>query len=571
MRVALALARFWRHAAVPAVLLVPVAPLPAQYQDHRALSTALQQLAARHRGTAELVTIATSPGGRAVQALRIGAAGRPALLVVANAHGPHLVGSAAAVAAAERLLDGQVPGLLERTTLWIVPRLNPDAAEAMFGRPAWERTGNGMATDHDRDWQVDEDPLDDLDGNGLITAMRLADPNGEWMEDPEEPALFRRADPAKGEVGAWRLVTEGRDDDDDGQYNEDGPGGVDVNRNFPYDYAHHGRESGRFPMESPEARGLADFLIAHPEVAAVYVLGPQDNVLTAWTNRANAGIMNPTTRERAQEGTGAGGPLNSILRQDQATFADLARRFQAATGLTKGPASAALGGDVLSWAYFDFGRWAVGSRTWWAPEAPRDTARAGGARGGGGSGAGADPNADERNAIRWLRAQGIEPVVPWTAVTLPGERRAAEVGGLKPGILLNPPAGAELDSVLARQTRFVAELAGMLPRIAWRDVQVTAVGQGVWRIEAELANEGGLPTTTALGARMRNPRGIRVALDLGGTTLLSGERVQLEGALAPGGRSTTLRWTVAGRAGATLRLDAEAPTAGAATQTITLR
>lgn len=572
MRVAPALARSLPRAIVLGLLVLLAAPATAQYKDHRALSAAVTALAARHQGEASLQTIATSPGGRAVQALRVGAAGRPALLVVANAHGPHLIGSEVALAAAERILAGASGDLLQRATIWFVPRLNPDAAEGMFARPTWARTGNGMATDEDRDWQADEDGFDDLNGDGLITAMRMADPNGDWLQDPDEPALMRRAEATKGEVGMWRILTEGRDDDRDEQFNEDGPGGVDVNRNFPYDYAHHGREAGRFPMESPEARGLAEFLVAHPEVAAVYVLGPQDNLLKPWENRANAGIMNPTTRERAMEGTSAGGPLNSILRADQATFADVSRRFQATTGLTKGPGSAGLAGDVLSWSYFDFGRWAFGSRAWWAPDAPRDSARAGsGARAAGGGSAGEDPSADERNAIRWYRAQGIDPVVPWTAVTLPGERGTFEVGGLKPGVLLNPPAGAEVDSTLARQTRFITELAGMLPRVAFRDLEVTALGDGVWRVSVEVANEGMLPTNTSLGSRMRNPRNIRVALDLQSATLLSGEAVQVAGPIAGGGRSTTMTWTVAAARGTTLSLLAESPATGSATQSIPLR
>ena len=228
MRPSPALARV----ALLAGLLAP--PAAAQYPDHAALGTALRRLAASHPGETELVTIATSPGGRAVQALRVGAPGRPALLVVANAFGPHLVGSSIALAAAQALLEAARPGILDSATVWFVPRLNPDAAEAMFSRPTWARTANGMATDDDRDQQVDEDPLDDLNGDGLITEMRLADPNGGWVTDSADPRLLRHADASKGEVGAWTVVSEGRDADDDGRYNEDGPGGTDVNRNFAY-------------------------------------------------------------------------------------------------------------------------------------------------------------------------------------------------------------------------------------------------------------------------------------------------------------------------------------------------
>ncbi|HET9134280.1 MAG TPA: M14 family zinc carboxypeptidase [Gemmatimonadales bacterium] len=538
------------------------APLSAQYRDHAALTGAMRQVAARVGGRGELVTIATSPGGRVVQALRIGAAGRPSLLVVANAHGPHLIGSAVALAAAE-----QMASRTDGPTVWFIPRLNPDAAEAMLGALKWERTANGSAWDADRDQATDEDGLDDLDGNGAITQMRLADPNGAWMPDAQDPRLLRRADAAKGEVGRFTILTEGRDDDGDLRYNEDGPGGTDVNQNFSYGYPHHGSEAGNFPFESPEAKGLADFVTAHPEIAAIYVLGPQDNLMKPWENRPNAGILNPQTNVRAMEGTSAGGPLNSIVRGDQATFADVGARFQKTTGLSKGPSSAGLTGDVLSWSYFHFGRWAFGSRAWWVPDAPKDTTRGARAATSGGS----DPLADERNALKWFESQGIDAFVPWTSVTLAGERRAAEVGGFRPGALLNPPAGAELDSTLARQSRFIGELAGMLPAIALRDVVVTALGEGVFRVEADVANTGALPTTTDLASRLRMPRRIKVELGLGSATLLSGEKIQLVGPIDGGGRSTRLAWTVAARPGATLQLSAESPVTGSATQTITLR
>ncbi len=560
--------------AVAAIALVVLAsPLAGQYQAHAQLDAAVRQLATRAGSRGELVTVATSPGGRVVRALRLGAAGRPALLVIAGAHGPHLVSSSIAMAAAERLLGS---GALDSTTVWFIPRLNPDAAEAMFAAVPWARTANDGRRDDDRDRASDEDPVDDLNGDGIIAQLRLADPNGAWIADSAEPRLLRRADAAKGEVGQWAVVSEGRDDDGDGDYNEDGPGGIDINRNFGYDYPHHGREAGAYAFEAPEARGLAEFLMAHEEVAAVYVIGPQDNLLRPWENRPNAGIMNPETRERAQEGTSAGGPLNSILRGDQATYADIGRRFQAITDLTRAPAASALGGDVLSWSYFHFGRWAFGSRGWWVPEAPRDTtARGGGTAGrsGGSTGGGStDPLADDRNALKWFESQGINAFAPWTSVTLGGrERRPGEVGGFRPGALLNPPPGAELDSTLARQGRFVEALAGMLPRLALHEARSERLGEGVYRVTLELANRGQLPTATALAGRLRIPRRVRVDVELGGATILAGQRTQQLGPIEGGGRTTALQWTVAAPAGTTLRFTAGAPAAGSVTHSLTLR
>lgn len=552
------------------------------YRAHAALSADLRALVAAHASRTQLIDVGTSPGGRSVQALRIGAGGsvaaRPALLVIANAHGPHLIGSEIALQTARRLLDGYgrdtaISRLLDRTTIWFIPRLNPDAAEAMFGSPRWERTANGTAWDDDRDGQVDEDGPNDVNGDGIITSLRLADPNGDWVTDSAESALLRRADASKGEVGRWRVVGEGTDDDHDEKWNEDGSGGTDVNRNFAHSYAHHGDEAGLFPFSSPEARGLAEFVVAHPEIAAVYVLGPQDNTVRPWEFRAATGIAGAAT------GTSAGGPLTSIVRADEPTFADVSRRFQRTTGLTRGPAAASGAGDLLSQFYYVFGRWSFGSRGWWAPDPPRDTTARGGAAGGGasrggatgsGSGAVTDPLADERAALRWFRTHQIDAFVPWTSVTVVGET-GAEVGGFRPGALLNPPAGEQLDSTVARQQRFITELAGMLPSVALRDVKVDAIGEGVWRVSVEVSNDGVLASTTSLSVRLRTPRGARLQLDPKGATILSGDRIQVVGQLAGGGRSTRRTWTVAGARGATMTLTVESPVAGTSSQTITLR
>lgn len=575
MRAVLAPVRLSGSLWVLTLVALHTAPAAGQWRDARAVNAGLATLIQANAGRASLVTIATSPGGRTVQALRIGSgadvATRPALLVVANAYGPHLVGSEIALTTAQRLLQGYgrdsaTTRLLNSATIWFIPRLNPDAAEGLLGAVKWERVGNGTATDDDRDQLIDEDGPDDLDGNGLITAMRVEDPNGAWLADSLEPGLMRRADPTKGEVGRYRMLgLEGKDDDGDGRYNEDAIGGTDINRNFAYNYVHHGANAGIWSFSSTEARGFADFLIDHPEIAAVYVLGPQDNLMTPWTNRPSMGIADPEGK-RSPEGTSAGGQLNSIMKADEATFADAARRFQKTTGLAKGPASAPLAGDVLSFLYYDFGRWAFGSRGWWVPEAPRDTAARGRP-----AATGNDPLAEDRNALHWFRANQIDVLVPWRPVSLAGESQKVEVGGFAPGAMLNPPSGAQLDSTLARQERFILEMAGMLPRVALHDVRVEALGEGVWRITANVANEGVLPTSTALGARLRNPRGVRVDLDAKGGEILSGQKVQVLQPIAGGGRSTKLEWNVTGARGATVQLRAGSPVTGTTTLTITLR
>ena len=165
--------------------------------------------------------------------------------------------------------DTNVHNLLEHTTIYAFPRLNPDAAESYFARPRVERTTNRTPTDDDHDGLVDEDGPEDLNGDGLITNMRIEDPEGEFILDSVDSRLLIKADKAKGKKGAWRLLPEGIDNDKDDQWNEDDVGGVNLNRNFPYNYAFFGADSGWHQVSEPE-RAPGATLVAHPNIAAAF-------------------------------------------------------------------------------------------------------------------------------------------------------------------------------------------------------------------------------------------------------------------------------------------------------------
>ena len=591
------------HAGVPGKLGAQGAARPAitaGYHSARELTTALETVARANPRIVEIARVAESPGGRPVHAVRLAAGAdpdrRPALLVVAGAHGPDLAGSEAALGVVQRLASGynrdtSITRLLDRNTVYVIPRANPDAAEAFFASPRVERTRNGEPRDDDRDGEVDEDGPDDLDGDGYITMMRVADPAGEWMADSAEPALLRRADAAKGEAGRWRLYSEGRDGDGDERWNEDPPGGTDIGRNFSYDYPQFGEGAGEHPISAAETRAIAQYFVDHANIAAVYVLGPEDNLLKPWEAR-------PMPAEGPRPGTSAGGPLTSVLREDEPWFAEVARRYRQLTGHEKGPASSDLKGDPLSFAYFHMGRWAFGSRAWWIPELVADTARRGAdsavappdsarrdtgaahapagrpgrGRAAAGGGGGTDPLEQDRAALRWLRANRPDGFVEWHEVRHPDfPGRTVEVGGFRPFARMNPPP-ALLDSVIAEQAGWVTALGAMLPSLSVRDVRVEVVGGGLFRLTAQIANGGFLPTVSELGSRVRWPRRVRVELALGdGQRLAGGRRSQLLDPIAGSGRSTELSWLIAAPAGSRVTLVAESSVTGTASQTITLR
>jgi hypothetical protein len=590
-------------AFIPGFLILAPA-LQAQdtypYHDDDALSSAVRELESRHENLVQVMDVASTPGGGVVRAVRLGAGegaeNRPALLVVAGAYGPHLVGTEVALHVAQSLAssyggDSTITRLLDRTTIYLVLAANPDAAAAFFERPQRERTRNASPYDDDRDSEVDEDGPEDLDGNGLITMMRVLDPAGDWLSDPENPELMRKADPVKGESGAYRVYVEGIDNDGDEAWNEDPPGGIDVNRNLPRGYEFFSEGAGLYPVEAPEARAIAQFYLEHPNIAAVYVLGPQDNLLEAWKHE----------RERSAVGTGEDGagrrrsrrPLTSVLEVDEPYFAEVARRFREITGLESGPASAPSSGDVLASAYYDMGRWSFGSRAWWIPadddpgeEASEGAVETDAAEEGAAEAAGTggpqrsrpgkadkekDPLETERRELRWLRENVPGGFVEWSEVSHPDfPDRTVEVGGFAPFARLNPPA-SELDSVLARQERFIVALAGLLPSVTLRDVEVESLSDGVYRIKARVANEGFLPTLSGLGELARWPRRVRVEVVTDGQEIASGQAVQLLGAIPGSGQGEDLEWVLVGRAGSRVTIRAASPVAGESSQTVTLR
>ena len=134
--------------------------------------------------------------------------------------------------------------------------------------PRTRRALGQRPVDDDKDGLVDEDGPDDLDGDGHITQMRIADPNGRYKPHPDYPDLLI---PVKGdEKGSYTLLgQEGYDNDGDGRVNEDGDGFYDPNRDWPWNWQPDYIQNGayRYPFSILENRMVGDFIKAHPNIA----------------------------------------------------------------------------------------------------------------------------------------------------------------------------------------------------------------------------------------------------------------------------------------------------------------
>lgn len=231
----------------------------------------------KHTAVMSVEALAQSPGGETVYMVRIGqnigqkGTKTPAVLVVANPAGHLPMTSEGALGLIERLLAD--PGSYKDLNWYLVPSLNPDAHRRYFAAQKGLSRLNDRPVNADRDDREGEDPADDLNGDGLITQMRVVDPEGQWLPVEGEPRLMRRADPSKGERGRYALYPEGKDNDGDGQTNEDGPGGVNVAVNFPHLFTQFKPEAGEWAGSEAEAFELIRFVSEHREIAMSLVLG----------------------------------------------------------------------------------------------------------------------------------------------------------------------------------------------------------------------------------------------------------------------------------------------------------
>ena len=250
-----------------------------KYSDPAGVNKRIEQLRQSSPSLVKVHKMAVTPGGREMLMIEIGKAGTavPAVLVTANMTGTTPVATEAALSLASRIAsDASLP---VSHTWYIIPMGNPDAYARFFMTPLWSDPGNATPFNDDTDDQTDEDGYNDLNNDGLITQMRVKAHDGTWVPVEGEPRLMRRADAAKGEKGIYKLYSEGTDDDGDGQYNEDAPGGTNVNINFPHLFKSFGKRSGLYPGSAPESEALLKFAFAHPEIAMVFSFGTTNFLL----------------------------------------------------------------------------------------------------------------------------------------------------------------------------------------------------------------------------------------------------------------------------------------------------
>lgn len=334
---------------------MPRTMAPPETALDRAVSAAAQPGLATTR-------IGTSSEGRPIHVIRVGTGDnvdeRPAVAVIAGVNPMHRVGTDVAMGVATRLLADH-GDLLSRATVYVIPRVNTDTVEWLDANAVkQEFTRTVTPQDADHDGRVDEDGPKDLNGDGMITMMRIANPapglgvEATHVIDTAEPRVMREPDRSKGERATHALLVEGLDQDGDGLFSEDGPGGTDMDMNFPARWPEYASGAGPFQLCEPEARAVAEWVLSRPNVVAVVVYGPHDTIVTV----PQAGRFDDSGRIPT-----------GIENEDKAAYDEMSRIFKEATGITSSPTVDGAG-SLHAWTYAHMGLLTFSTPVWVRPD-----------------------------------------------------------------------------------------------------------------------------------------------------------------------------------------------------------
>lgn len=533
-------------ASVPAVL-----PTLTVLKDLASVQAALDKITTEHAALARALDLGSTTDGRKVPAILFGAEGplaledRPCVMLVGALDGESPTGGLAVLQISQELMNE--PGNLPSGVCFVaVPWASPEAIElTLQGRSADGR--NTRPVDEDRDGRVDEDGPDDLDGDGQILQMLVEDPEGPWIR-PAGQRLLARARP--GDAPRYTLTLEGKDDDGDGLYNEDGPGGVVLDLNFPVGRTGPWEDNlgGVLPLSEALSRKYADFALARHAAIVILFQG----------NHGRLGIpggSKPTTK------------AGWMPEADRSVFERVYASFLGATARRNLPLATLLEcrgrerrGAAIDWFYSVAGAMAVEIAPWGpaldaTAESATENARFDNPKGENGRKPIDGVLPEDLAWARWLDdKRGGLGFVDWHPVDL-GNGTQALVGGWEPGARTTPPPES-LARALQGLADFARRVSAGLPRLELRVAEASREGE-VCRIRARLANAGALPTGLAISDQRVGAVGAWLELGLpAGAKLIAGsERCKLA-RLAGGGISRECEWIVVAPAGSTFTLKA---------------
>ncbi|MCL2498008.1 MAG: M14 family metallopeptidase [Symbiobacteriaceae bacterium] len=500
------------------------------YYTYAELTQALEKLQQSYPQLAKLLSIGKSPQGRDLWLMEITdpttgtPCSKPAYYVDGNHHAGEVTGSMVALYAIDELLsrssEPEFAQLLQRYTFYILPRISTDGAEHYLTTPDSLRS---VPRPYPFVEQMPGLYPADIDGDGMITLMRVATPLGTWKEDPEDSRRMLRRLPDEEGGTYYAIYQEGLIHEYDGFTFESAPSrwGLDLNRNYPVEWGIEARQpgAGAYPLSEPETRAVVEFVMSHPNIGGAVTLHTTGGVIlrppgTKSERRANQGDVRifKAIGEMAVAETGY--PSVNIFDEflgDTANFNS---------------------GAFDDWLYATQGipaytveLWDLGLRSgvkMWPRKDKDDKELA----------------EDFAKVLAWIDKE-LEGVGfnPWTPFNHP-QLGAVELGGFHGKFLSQNCPPALLEQECQKNARFFYRMARTLPRLEIASTKVERLENNTWKVHLEVQNLGYLPTN--LTQMAREVRAVKpVKAELKGATIIDGRKErefpQLEGRAGVGG------------------------------------
>jgi hypothetical protein len=451
-----------------------------RYHDHAAASKLLQELAKAHPDRARLASLGNSYGGREMWVLTVtnfqkaGDGDKPAMWIDGGIHANELQASEVVLYTAWYLLEmyDRVPfvkQLVDNRTFYLMPMMSPDSRDAHIHEPNTThspRRGQRPVGD-DREGAVRDDPRDDLDHDGSLTEMRVRDPNGRYKPDPEYPEMMIPAKP--DEKGSYTLL---------GRERFDRPGEekiyrarrdyYDPNRDWGWHWEPDYIQSGayRYPFSVLENRMVADFIMAHRNIAAAQ----------SYHNAGGMILHGPSVKGDTYEPA------------DQAIYDVIGHRGEK---MLPGYKYMNVANDLyecygaeIDWLYKMQGVFALTNELFTPFNFYRRTS-------GDGEGFGHGDQQHEFNRDLLLG----DGLVPWHEVEHPLYGRI-EVGGAKKNWVRQPPSFL-LEEECHRNMAFSFYHADQIPLVKVQKIDVKPLDGGLAQVTAVISNERMIPTHSA--------------------------------------------------------------------------
>jgi hypothetical protein len=414
---------------------------------------------------------------------------KPAMWIDGNVHGNEIQAAETVVYSIWYLTKsyGEVESLTElmdRCAFYFLPMQNPDGRDFWFDEPntpSSSRSGQ-RPTDNDYDGELDEDGPEDLDGDGHIGVMWRFDPHGRSRRNRDDPRIIERIGPdQEGELSF--AGSEGIDNDGDGRINEDGPGGYDMNRNWPSDwqpnYIQYG--AGDFPFDRPETRATGEFILAHPNIAAGQSYHNTGGMILRGPGASYHEGLYSSADRRVYDRLGEAGEEMLPFYRYMILHADLYT----------------VHGGFVNWLAEGLGIVSYTNELWSDRRILQDRER----------------RLDAEGRMRWQdRVIFGQTFTDWTEHDHPTLGRVLIGGGTKHS-RRNPPPFM-LEEECHRNFAFTMFHAENMPRLRYRWIEIKPLTDDLWQVTLEVENDQIIPTRTDIARR--NRIGLPDRLEVGG-------------------------------------------------------